>query len=119
MNKVIGVVVGIVLGVVGTWMLTRPASPEVDAAAAERGATHYQVCAACHGKNGEGNLDTGAPRIAGQHGWYLERQLMNFRAGARGVDSLDLNGQVMRPMALGLPDDAAVKDVVAYIQTLR
>lgn len=119
MQKVIAVIAGILLGAAGMWFLSRTPAPQVDAAAAARGASLYQVCAACHGPKGMGNPDTFAPRIQGQHAWYLETQLRNFRAGIRGVDSLDLNGQVMRPMAMGLPNDDAVRDVVAYIQTLR
>ncbi len=86
---------------------------------AERGEAFYRVCAACHGEDGAGNPDTQAPRLAGQHPWYLERQLRNFRAGIRGADTADVNGFMMRPMANGLPDDQAVTDVVAYIGTLR
>jgi len=119
MPRVIAAIAGILLGAAGMWFLSRSPAPPVDAAAAARGESLYQVCAACHGPKGMGNPDTFAPRLQGQHGWYLERQLQNFRAGIRGVDSLDQNGQVMRPMAMGLPSDDAVRDVVAYIQTLR
>jgi cytochrome c oxidase subunit 2 len=90
-------------------------SPEADLAA---GQTHYAVCGACHGANGEGNVAFNAPKIAGQEAWYLERQLNNFRHGLRGSDSNDTYGAQMAPMAATLADDSAIKNVVAYIVSL-
>lgn len=119
MQKSMFLVLGLLIGGGVMWFLAgRRSMPEVDRAAAERGQTLYQVCAVCHGENGEGNLDTQAPKLAGQYGWYLERQLQNFRAGLRG-DSADVNGFLMKAQADGLPNDQAVSDVVAYIGTLR
>ena len=50
-----------------------------------KGKVSFAVCEACHGKTAEGNQALGAPRIAGQPGWYLARQLGNFKQGLRGV----------------------------------
>ena len=86
---------------------------------AEKGQPYFLLCQTCHGENGAGNEDLGAPRIAGQHGWYLQRQLQNFKAGVRGAHTDDLYGQTMAPMAQTLPDDQAVLDVVAYVQSLK
>ena len=44
-----------------------------------RGEAKYKVCAACHGENGEGSKIANAPRISGQHSWYLARQLKILR----------------------------------------
>ena len=85
---------------------------------AAQGKTHYAICQTCHGENGEGNPATNAPRLAGQHAWYLLRQLNYFRAGIRGADPKDTFGQQMAAMANTLPNDQAVADVVAYIGTL-
>lgn len=42
----------------------------------ERGAAIYQAdCAACHGKDGEGDERKEVPRLAGQHAAYLARQI--------------------------------------------
>ena len=60
-----------------------------------------------------------APALAGRTDWYLVTQLRNYRAGLRGADPADSSGQQMRAMAATLPDEAAVNDVVAYIDTLR
>ena len=119
-QRIMLVLAGLILGAVMIWLVgDRGPTYQVDAEAAERGQAFYKVCAACHGEDGAGNPDTQAPRLAGQHPWYLERQLRNFRAGIRGADTADVNGFMMRPMATGLPDDQAVTDVVAYISTLR
>ena len=79
----------------------------------------YAPCTACHGANGEGNAELGAPAIAGQSEAYLVRQLQNFRRGIRGTHPDDAGGTRMRPMAATLADDAAVADVAAYIAGLE
>jgi len=83
------------------------------------GAKTFFYCQSCHGPEGTGNEDPGAPRLAGQHDWYLVRQLQNFRADIRGTAEEDSYGQSMHRIAqMMLTDDQAVDDVVAYIQTL-
>jgi cytochrome c553 len=42
-----------------------------------------QVCAACHGKDGNTPIDPSYPRIAGQHRDYLERAMLDYKAGTR------------------------------------
>jgi cytochrome c oxidase subunit 2 len=59
-----------------------------------------------------------APKLSGQGAWYLERQLRQFKAGARGTHDKDTFGKMMAPMAATLGDDAAVANVVAYIASL-
>lgn len=85
---------------------------------AEAGRLLYGVCSACHGPNGEGLQALNGPRIAGQQAWYTERQLQNFKSGARGSDPRDVYGQQMAPMAQTLTTDKAIKDVAAYIESL-
>lgn len=82
------------------------------------GAELYQVCAVCHGDKAQGNEAFGAPRLAGQHGWYLDTQLRNFRAGVRGKHPDDDNGQVMQPMAAALSDED-IEMLVEYIGTFE
>jgi cytochrome c oxidase subunit 2 len=93
-------------------VLARPAG---DPAA---GQALYAVCAACHGAQGEGNPALNAPKLSGQGGWYLRRQLAYFKQGIRGAHEKDVYGKQMAPMAATLADQAAVDNVVAYIQTL-
>lgn len=83
-----------------------------------KGKTLYATCGACHGANGEGMEALNAPKLAGQESWYIIRQLQNFKAGIRGTNPKDTYGMQMAPMAQTLPDDQAIEDVTAYIQTL-
>tara|TARA_R110001599_G_scaffold5987_5_gene29665 strand:- start:283 stop:960 length:678 start_codon:yes stop_codon:yes gene_type:complete len=83
------------------------------------GKTLYAACAACHGASGEGNKALGAPSLTHQQSWYLERQLLGFRAGLRGSHPDDAFGAQMQAIAKTLPDDAAVKSVVAYIDGFK
>lgn len=85
-----------------------------DAAA---GQATFAVCTACHGAGAEGNQGLHAPKLAGQAGWYLARQLHNFKAGVRGAAPGDVIAAQMRAIALTLDDDA-IANVVAYIGTL-
>ena len=84
-----------------------------------KGEAFYAVCAGCHGADGMGLEATNAPRLQGQYDWYLIRQLKNYQSGARGVHKDDTFGATMRAMAGTLPNEQAIKDVVAYIGTLK
>lgn len=77
----------------------------------------YGVCAGCHGTQGEGNEALNSPKIAGQHDWYLARQLKYYKTGARGQNPGDVHGATMVGMAATLPDQKAINDVVSYIST--
>lgn len=79
----------------------------------------FATCAACHGDNGAGNPDLKAPRIAGLDDWYLATELRKFRSGVRGASPKDAGGRLMRPMARSLADEDAIRNVVAYIDTLK
>lgn len=70
----------------------------------EMEATSYQSCLPCHGPKAEGNRAQRAPSLAGQHPWYLERQLEYFRKGVRGAYPGDIHGAAMQPMAMLLND---------------
>jgi cytochrome c553 len=86
---------------------------------AQAGAALFATCSACHGDTGAGNPDLKAPRIAGVDDWYLATQLRKFRSGVRGTNSKDREGRLMRPMARALADEDAVRNVVAYVGTLK
>jgi cytochrome c oxidase subunit II len=91
------------------------ARPAGDASA---GKALFAACAACHGPQGEGNRAMNAPKLSGQGDWYLKRQLLHFKQGARGTHDKDVSGKVMAPMAATLADAAAIDNVTAYIKTL-
>ncbi len=85
----------------------------------DNGKALYGNCAACHGANGEGNDALNAPKLAGQHDWYLARQLKYYKSGTRGNNPNDTYGATMVGMAALLADDQAINDVVSYINTLQ
>ncbi len=104
-----------------TWLAAQPTFRETQALAAAdpaAGATQYAVCMACHGPGGEGNPALNAPRLAGQNALYIRRQLHNFRNGLRGTHEKDSYGAQMRAFAAMLPDDTAIRDVAAYVESL-
>ena len=76
------------------------------------------VCAYCHGADGMGIQAVNAPRAAGMSDWYMERQLRNFRDGLRGSHRSDFYGMQMAFMGRNLQSDEAIRDLVAYINTL-
>lgn len=92
----------------------KPAS-SLEGGDATRGAKFYQVCIACHGVDGNGNQAVGSPRLTGQSDWYLLSSLQKLKAGIRGSYP---NAAIMRGMAATLPDEQAMKDVIAHIMTL-
>ena len=97
---------------------TFASSQAVVAGNATVGAAQYAVCAACHGQQGEGNQALNAPKLAGQSGWYMQRQIKAYKNGLRGAHDGDIYGKQMAPMAATLVDDAAIANVIAHIQTL-
>ena len=84
-----------------------------------KGQAAFAVCAACHGQRGEGNEPPGGPRLAGMSDWYLVRQIRNYQQDLRGYHPQDIFGRQMKPMAQVLTSEAAVNDVVAYINTVE
>jgi len=102
---------------IGTLKSARPAAT-IDGDAA-RGRQHYAACAACHGAKGEGNASLQSPALAARSDWYLVTQLANYKNGLRGTDERDTYGAQMRAVSNALPDEQAIRDVVAYINTLR
>jgi len=83
------------------------------ATSAERESFNDRYCTTCHGTEGKGNEGIKAPRLAGMEGWYLRRQLENFRAGIRGTHPMDREGIAMQPMA-NLSDES-VADIVEWV----
>jgi cytochrome c553 len=83
------------------------------------GAQQYQLCLACHGPDGKGNAQMGAPPLTIANDWYLMTQLQNLKAKIRGAEApRDATGAMMQPIASTL-SERAMQDVITYIQTLR
>jgi len=71
------------------------------------------ACASCHGPTGAG-IPVQFPRLAGQHGKYVQGQLHNFRSGDRANDG----GKMMQVIARKLTDQE-IRAVAEYISGLR
>ena len=69
------------------------------------------ACAGCHGPSGSG-MPAQYPRLGGQHGDYVEAQMVAFRSGARG------NSPQMVAVAAKM-NDKEIKSVSDYIAGLR
>lgn len=85
---------------------------------AEAGQKIYEGCAACHGESGAGNEDMKSAPVTGMEDWYLELQLKNFRDRVRGYHPDDPAGTMMQSAMEGVTDQQ-IRDVVAYIRTLK
>lgn len=95
-----------------------PKEPSIEGGNAETGKALYMTCQACHGADGKGNDLLNSPSLLNQYDWYHMSQLQKFKDGIRGGNPEDITGSQMRPMAMTLANEQAVKDVVAYIQSL-
>jgi cytochrome c553 len=84
------------------------AAPKADPAAGKTVAT--QVCAACHGADGNSTIAVN-PKLAGQHPEYLYKQLSNFRS-KDGKPAERVNA-IMGALASGL-SEADMRNVAAY-----
>lgn len=109
------------VGHVSAYVASLPPAPVVQELSAPGLAARglYSGCSSCHGPHGQGTPALGAPRIAGQHRWYLKEQLHKFRDGRRGADPADTRGQQMRAMALAIASDADIDILANYIAGLE
>lgn len=79
-----------------------------DAAAGEVKAANG--CVACHGRKGV-STNPLWPNLAGQHAFYLAKQLREFRSGKR-------KDPVMNPLSAPLSDED-IEDLAAYYESLK
>lgn len=96
-----------------------PAAPVAPAAASnEPPAIAKNVCAACHGIDGNSAIPAN-PSLAGQHAAYIVKQLNNFKASPDGKPALRQNA-IMNGMAAALSEDE-IKALAQYYskQTLK
>jgi len=77
---------------------------------AAKGKTLYATCIQCHGDNGLGLVEKKAPKIAGQHDWYIVKQVTEIKTGVR-------KNPEMQPFVAKLSEQD-IKDLAAYIITL-
>ncbi|MEF3255047.1 MAG: cytochrome c4 [Deferribacterales bacterium] len=75
----------------------------------EMGKKLAQQCTDCHGKNGKGEGEN--PRIAGQHPFYLETALMEYKEGKRGEKpEMDLIKEL---------NEKQIKALAAYFASIK
>jgi cytochrome c553 len=97
----------------GTALAAQPL-PKADAAKGQQIAT--QVCAACHGADGN-SIAPANPKLAGQIPDYLAKQLANFKPAAAGKPA-ERNNAIMTGFAATLsPED--MRNVAAYYASQR
>ena len=108
-----------VAGYVASMPATDPAHELEEHGDAAKGAGYYAVCGACHGAGAEGNQGMGAPPLTGQSDWYLFESIKKYKGSVRGMGKGDPFGAAMIGMVATLPDDNAILDVIAHIQSLE
>jgi cytochrome c553 len=74
-------------------------------------ALYEKNCVSCHGAQGEGNVEQKAPRLRGQHDWYVVTQLQNFKNGTR-------QNPPMLPFIKDLTE-ADMNDLGSYINKMK
>jgi cytochrome c553 len=109
--------VDLVAAYVASFPRTSPA-PTLEGGNPATGKIYFATCVQCHGADARGNIDEFGPPLVGASDWYLLTQLQNFKAGMRGTHVDDVTGAKMRPFSMTLPNEQAMKDVIAYIATL-
>jgi cytochrome c553 len=88
------------------------ADPAAGAKIAENGsASGAPACSSCHGDHGEGQPESGFPRLAGQVAAFLVHQLDSFADGKRP-------NPIMAPIATALSPQQRV-DVSAHFETFQ
>jgi cytochrome c553 len=95
--------------------MTACSAPEVGM---PRGTAVYDTCAPCHGEQGLGNQELGAPAIAGLPQWYIEASLKKYEDGWRGANPMDTVGLKMHSMVKALDMEGDRESVAEYVASL-
>ena len=93
------------LATAGFAFANSPAAPTAKADPAKGKVLAEQVCAACHGADGN-SVAAANPSLAGQHADYIVKQLTEFKSGKR-------DNAIMKGMASALSEDD-MKNVAAF-----
>jgi len=107
--KTVSAAVLVAGGVAGAAWANEPAATAKPAADPKAGeAKANTICIACHGPQGN-SINPVWPKLAGQHGEYIMKQLMDFKAGHR-------QNVLMSAQAAPLTDED-IRNVAAYFST--
>lgn len=78
-----------------------------------KGKELYQKCIACHGADGYGKKSQQAPMLAGQHSWYITKQVNDIKNKIRE----NSNANKMYPFVKNLSEQE-IENLAAYIELL-
>lgn len=94
--------------------------PVLEGGDAAKGQQLYATCLACHGDKGQGNQTVASPPLAGTSDWYILSTLQKYKAGIRGANPANPKSMQMGSLVGALlPNEQAMRDVVAHISTLN
>jgi len=82
--------------------------------AANANSLYKRKCMSCHGKKAEGKKSQKAPRLAGQHAWYIEDQVKLIRDKKRTSG----HSKKMYPFVKKLTN-AEIKELADYLEKLK
>jgi cytochrome c oxidase subunit 2 len=86
----------------------------------DRGKQRFTICIACHGPQAAGQQALKVPPLKTTNDWYQLTQLKNFKARIRaGNPAKDPVGAQMTAIAATLENEQVMRDLVAYINTLK
>jgi len=77
-----------------------------------------QHCASCHGADGKGNQQLGAPSLAGRPKWFLESQIRHFHLDLRGTHPKDTSGKLMHDAVAALPVEV-IEQAVEEVSSMQ
>ncbi len=103
--------VGVVLFASGMIVQAQDDPVKAGARIASSGFGGVPACSSCHGTRGQGNPVAGFPALAGLNATYLERQILDMKAGTR------LLNPAMEPVVQGL-DATQIQAVSAYYASI-
>lgn len=84
---------------------------------AEEGQKKSVACGACHGADGNSQIDMN-PKLAGQHAGYLVKQLNEFKLASESAGLQGRNNAVMNGMAAVLSEQD-ILDIAAYFASQK
>ena len=94
-------------------------NPPITGGDAVKGKASFALCSSCHGADAKGNKALNTPSLRYLQDWYMGAQIQKFKEGVRGSDPRDTNGMQMKGMAMTIPNAETVKNIAAYLETLK
>ncbi len=98
----------------------KPVIPEVTITDGDpaKGQGLYVMCVGCHGDKLQGNEQLRTAPLRFSNDWYQLDQLKKYKSGIRGADPSDVQALQMKAITATLPDEEAMKNVIAYISKM-